>query len=49
MIPDITKSWRKQRCGFLEANTVPFINLHHHPHKGKPRNVAAKVWDMITF
>ena len=49
MIPDITKSWKEQRCGFLEANSVPFINLHHHPLKGKPRNVAAKVWDWVKF
>jgi hypothetical protein len=49
MIADISKSWKHQRCGFLEANTVPFINLHHHPRKGKPRNVAAKVWDLIQW
>lgn len=49
MITDITKSWKDQRCGFLEANTVPFINLHHNPHKGKPRNVAAKVWDLMKM
>ncbi len=49
MIADITKSWKEQRCGFLEANTVPFINLHHHPHTGKPRNVAAKVWDLMKM
>ena len=49
MIPDISRSWREQRCGFLEANSVPFINLHHHPLKGKPRNIAAKVWDLINF
>jgi hypothetical protein len=49
MIPDISRSWREQRCGFLEANSVPFINLHHSPLKGKPRNIAAKVWDMIDF
>jgi len=49
IIPNITRSWKEQRCGFLEANTVPFINLHHDPHSGTPRNVAAKVWDMIEF
>lgn len=49
MIPDISKSWKEQRCGFLEANSVPFINLHHHPLKGKPRNIAAKVWDLVKF
>ncbi len=49
MIPDISRSWKEQRCGFLEANSVPFINLHHTPHSGKPRNIASKVWDMIEF
>lgn len=49
MIPDISRSWHEQRCGLLEANAVPFINLHHTPLKGKPRNVAAKVWDMMEF
>ena len=49
MIPDISRSWREQCCGFIEANSVPFINLHHHPLKGKPRNIAAKVWDGIQF
>lgn len=49
MIPDITKSWKEQQCGFLEANSVPFINLHHTPHAGTPRNIASRVWDMIDF
>lgn len=49
MIADITKSWKTQRCGFLEANSVPFINLHHHPHQGKSRNIAAKVWDLMSL
>ncbi len=49
MIPDISRSWKEQRCWFLEANSVPFINLHHTPHAGKPRNIASKVWDMIEF
>lgn len=47
VIPDITKPWHQQKCGFLEANSLPFINLHHHPLLGTPRNVAAKVWDMV--
>jgi D-alanine-D-alanine ligase-like ATP-grasp enzyme len=49
IIPDITKSWKEQKCGFLEANSLPFINLHHHPLLGRPKNVAAKVWEMIGF
>ncbi len=47
IIPDITKSWKQQKCGFIEANSLPFINLHHDPLLGKPRNVAAKVWEMV--
>lgn len=49
IIPDITKSWREQRCGFIEVNTLPFINLHHHPLLGNPQNVAAAVWDLVGF
>lgn len=47
IIPDITKSYKSQRCGFLEANSLPFINLHHQPLLGKPKNVASAIWDMI--
>ncbi len=49
IIPDIAKSYKQQRCGFIEVNSLPFINLHHDPLLGKPRNVAAKVWDMIGW
>jgi hypothetical protein len=47
IIPDISKSWKEQKCGFIEANSLPFINLHHNPLFGRPRNVAAKVWEMV--
>jgi len=44
---DISKSWREQRCGIIECNGLPFINLHHDPLYGKPRNVAKHVWDYV--
>ncbi len=47
IIPDIAKSWKSQKCGFIEANSLPFINLHHDPLKGAPRNAAALVWEMM--
>jgi cyanophycin synthetase len=47
IIPDISQPWQEQKCGFIEANSLPFINLHHDPLLGQPRNVAAKVWEMI--
>lgn len=47
MIPDITKSWREQRCGVIECNSLPHIGNHHFPYTGEVRNVAGKIWDMI--
>ena len=35
------KSW-----GIIEANSLPFINLHHFPLEGEPQNAAGKVWDL---
>jgi D-alanine-D-alanine ligase-like ATP-grasp enzyme len=47
IIQDITKSYTEQKCGFIEANSLPFINLHHDPLLGTPQNVAGKVLDMM--
>lgn len=49
IIPDITCSYKEQKCGFIEANSLPFINLHHEPFLGEPRNVAAMVWEMVGW
>lgn len=47
IIPDITRSWKEQeRLGVLECNSMPFFDNHHLPFEGKPRNVAALIWDM---
>lgn len=47
MIEDIAKSWREQKkCGVIECNSLPFIDLHAYPLKGKPKNVAAHVWNL---
>jgi cyanophycin synthetase len=35
-----------QKWGILEANTVPFIEIHNNPLYGKSSNVAAAVWDL---
>ena len=35
-----------QRWGIIEANTLPFIDLHYLPLEGTPSNVAAHVWDL---
>jgi D-alanine-D-alanine ligase-like ATP-grasp enzyme len=45
---DITKDPSEVRWGIIEANSMPFIDLHHDPREGTPINVAAKVWDLWT-
>lgn len=47
IIADITKSYKDQKCGIIECNTAPFIQLHHDVMIGKPINVAKYVWDLI--
>jgi cyanophycin synthetase len=47
MIDDMAVSWQEQKCGVIECNSLPFIDLHHYPLKGPARNVAGMVWDMI--
>lgn len=46
IIPNVSADPRTQRWGLIEANSLPFIDLHHFPLEGTPVNVAAKVWDM---
>ncbi len=48
IMKDITVSWKDQpRSGVIECNSAPFIDLHYFVLKGKPRNVAGNIWDII--
>ncbi len=48
IIEDITKPWKEQKkCGVIECNSMPFIDLHHYPLFGEPQNVAGALWDII--
>lgn len=48
IIGDMSKSWREQeRCGVIECNSMPFFDNHHLPFEGKPRNIAALIWDQV--
>lgn len=48
IMDDVSKSWRDQpRAGVIECNSAPFIDLHHFPLVGKPRNVAGALWDIV--
>lgn len=48
IIEDVSADPGAQRWGIIEANSNPFINLHHFPVEGVPVNVAAFVWDMVA-
>ena len=44
---DIAIPYDKVTSSVIEINSVPYIDLHHFPMKGKSRNVSAHLWDMI--
>lgn len=47
MIDDIEKSWKDQdRCGVIECNSMPFIELHLFPLRGQVRDTAAALCDI---
>lgn len=47
IIPEIDKSWKEQkRCGVIECNSMPFIDLHMFPLKGEPVNTASILCDL---
>jgi D-alanine-D-alanine ligase-like ATP-grasp enzyme len=46
IIEDPTKDPSLQRCGIIECNSLPFIDLHYYPFEGKPVNVAKYIWDL---
>ncbi|MFZ1987973.1 MAG: hypothetical protein WAV21_03015 [Minisyncoccia bacterium] len=49
IIENPSVSWKEQqRCGILECNSMPFFDNHHLPFEGEPRNVAARIWDMVS-
>ncbi len=48
IMDDVSISWKDQpRSGIIECNSAPFIDLHHYPLVGTPRNVAGKLWDIV--
>ena len=45
---DISCSWKEQRrCGIIECNSAPFLDIHQFPYKGQPRNTAGALWDIV--
>jgi D-alanine-D-alanine ligase-like ATP-grasp enzyme len=49
IIDDISRSWHEQPgSGIIECNDMPYFDNHHLPFKGKPRDIAGHVWDLVT-
>ncbi len=45
--PDITKSYKEIGGAICEVNAAPGFRMHTAPSEGKPRDVAARVVDML--
>ena len=44
---DISRPHHQQECAVLEANSLPYIDMHHYPTTGQPRNVAGLIMDYV--
>ncbi len=45
IIPDASRPADEQTWGFIEANSLPWIDLHAAPHEGAPIDLSPAVWD----
>ncbi len=45
--PDISKSYKEQETAIIEANSLPYIDIHQYPSHGKPEPVAKITWDIV--
>ena len=46
---DISRPYHQQECAVLEANSLPYIDMHHYPVTGKPRNIAGLIVDYVLM
>jgi len=46
IIPDPQQSADSQKWGFIEANSLPWIDLHQHPYSGPSIDLSESVWDL---
>ncbi|MCK5475718.1 MAG: glutamate ligase [Candidatus Pacebacteria bacterium] len=44
---NINKNPTKKSYIIIEINSSPMISMHHFPYKGKPRNVAKGIFDIL--
>lgn len=46
IIPDPQRPADSQKWGFIESNSLPWIDLHATPYYGDPIDLSASVWDL---
>ncbi|HEY0010416.1 MAG TPA: hypothetical protein VGB97_00690 [Candidatus Paceibacterota bacterium] len=46
IVPDAQAPADSQKWGFVEANSLPWIDLHAKPHQGEPIDLSVHVWDL---
>lgn len=44
---DITKPYTDQKCGIIETNFFPYIDMHQFLSQGKPDPVAEITWNLV--
>lgn len=48
IMEDITRPWHEQpRCGVVECNSMPYIDLHEYIYEGTPRPVGDALWKSV--
>lgn len=40
---DMARPFNEQLCAVIEANSMPFIDMHHYPVTGEPQDVAGRI------
>lgn len=47
IVPDPERDPDEQQWGIIEANSLPYIDIHYLPLEGEPSIVARDVWDYV--
>ncbi|MFH1426121.1 MAG: hypothetical protein ABIG66_01670 [Candidatus Kerfeldbacteria bacterium] len=45
--PEVNQPHTGQECAVLEANSLPYIDMHAFPSHGRPEPVASDAWDIV--
>jgi cyanophycin synthetase len=46
VVPDITRSYKEQVSGMLEANSIPYVDMHTNPSIGQSEPIVELIWDL---